>query len=349
MSFENFSNPESAVSIKGLTQMVKLLASLTLLLLLLVNLAFGQAEKNPTFKDSLVTVVVYDKTGKVSSRGLGFFVSDAGDVICRLGLIEHADIFEIKTADGKAYPIVKVKATDNKADLALVTADIRLTIPLTVLTTIPAVEQPVTVVSLTASAKPVSTVGVVSGSREVPELGKALTINPPLTSGLNESLAFNNQGEIVGMGIATMENGKPVRLLLAGERLSKIVPRLVYIVPSGLIAPHSFMAVPSGQPGANQPPPNVERKYGVVESGAVVSRSEAVYPPLAKAAKITGSVVLEAIVDEAGNVIWANAVSGHPLLKEAAVNSARLWKFSPTKLDGQPVKFLTGITVNFRM
>jgi len=81
--------------------------------------------------------------------------------------------------------------------------------------------------------------------------------------------------------------------------------------------------------------------------GSAISRVEAVYPPLARAAKLSGSVSLELIVDEEGSVIWTRVVSGHPLLRDAATTAARGWKFSPTKLDGEPVKVLAGIILNF--
>jgi TonB family protein len=62
-----------------------------------------------------------------------------------------------------------------------------------------------------------------------------------------------------------------------------------------------------------------------------------------------GAVVVEVTIDENGNVIAASAVSGHPLLKDAAVAAARRWKFQATKLSGQPVKVIGTITFNFQM
>ena len=70
-------------------------------------------------------------------------------------------------------------------------------------------------------------------------------------------------------------------------------------------------------------------------------------PPLARAARITGSVVVDVTVNEFGGVIAARAISGHPLLKDAAVNAARQWLFSPTTLSGVPVKVIGTLTFNF--
>jgi protein TonB len=98
-----------------------------------------------------------------------------------------------------------------------------------------------------------------------------------------------------------------------------------------------------------KPPPQVVRKSGGVLQGLATRRVEPTYPPLAKAARVMGSVVVEVTIDENGNVISASAVSGHPLLKDAAVAAARGWKFQPTKLSGQPVKVIGTITFNFQM
>jgi TonB family protein len=101
-------------------------------------------------------------------------------------------------------------------------------------------------------------------------------------------------------------------------------------------------------------PPKVIRKSGGVLQGSAIRRVEPAYPPLAKAARIEGAVVVEVMVDEEGGVIRASAVSGHPLLKDASVAAARGWKFSPTKLEGRnsvkvPVKVIGTITFNYTL
>ena len=68
------------------------------------------------------------------------------------------------------------------------------------------------------------------------------------------------------------------------------------------------------------------------------------YPAAARAVRATGTVNVQVTIDEQGNVISASAVSGHPLLRQAAVEAARASSFAPTLLSGQPVK-VTGIIV----
>jgi TonB family protein len=96
-------------------------------------------------------------------------------------------------------------------------------------------------------------------------------------------------------------------------------------------------------------PPKIIRKSGGVLQASATKRVEPVYPPLAKAARVSGAVVVEVTADEEGNVISARALSGHPLLKDAAVSAARNWAFSPTMLSGVPVKVIGTITFNFHV
>jgi len=86
---------------------------------------------------------------------------------------------------------------------------------------------------------------------------------------------------------------------------------------------------------------------GGVLNGKAISLPTPAYPPVAKAAKASGTVVVQVLVDENGNVVSAHAVSGHPLLQATAVSAARSAKFSPAKLSGEPVKVNGIITYNF--
>jgi TonB family protein len=104
-----------------------------------------------------------------------------------------------------------------------------------------------------------------------------------------------------------------------------------------------------GQVNSQTEPPKIIRKSGGVFQSSAISRVEPTYPPLAKAAQVSGAVVVEVTVDEQGDVVAARAISGHPLLKDAAIAAARGWKFSPTQLSGVPVKVIGTITFNFNL
>jgi periplasmic protein TonB len=102
------------------------------------------------------------------------------------------------------------------------------------------------------------------------------------------------------------------------------------------------------EPPPPPPPPKPKAPIsGGVLNGKATSLPKPAYPPVAKAARASGTVTVQVTIDENGNVISARAVSGHPLLQAAAVQAARSAKFSPTKLSGQPVKVTGVITYNF--
>lgn len=86
---------------------------------------------------------------------------------------------------------------------------------------------------------------------------------------------------------------------------------------------------------------------GGVLNGKAVSKPQPAYPALAKAARASGTVAVQVTVDETGGVVAAEAVSGHPLLRAAAIAAARQAKFSPTLLSGKPVKVTGLLTYNF--
>ena len=72
------------------------------------------------------------------------------------------------------------------------------------------------------------------------------------------------------------------------------------------------------------------------------------YPLLAKQALISGVVVIEAIIDENGNVTEVRAVSGQPLLISAALKAVSKRKYEPTYLDGEPMPIDLRVLVTFR-
>jgi protein TonB len=86
---------------------------------------------------------------------------------------------------------------------------------------------------------------------------------------------------------------------------------------------------------------------GGVLNGKATSLPKPPYPPAARAVRASGAVSVQVLISETGSVVSANAVSGHPLLRPAAVAAARGARFSPTLLSGQPVKVSGVITYNF--
>lgn len=117
-------------------------------------------------------------------------------------------------------------------------------------------------------------------------------------------------------------------------------------VPGSLPAANHNSAASEPPPPSPKPTPRAPISGGVL-NGKAISKPQPAYPPIAKAAGASGTVTVQVLVDESGNVVSARAVSGHPLLHQSAVAAARQAKFSPTLLSGQPVKVTGVITYNF--
>jgi TonB family protein len=96
---------------------------------------------------------------------------------------------------------------------------------------------------------------------------------------------------------------------------------------------------------------NCERSTTAQQSSGseIVDKVIPEYPPIARAARATGTVVVRVIVDEEGKVIAAQSVSGHPLLQGAAVQAARQSTFKPYLLNGQIVKVTGTIRYDFKL
>jgi protein TonB len=102
-----------------------------------------------------------------------------------------------------------------------------------------------------------------------------------------------------------------------------------------------------------KPQPAVEKQPLRVSSrvltGAAIERKTPIYPPLAKQARIEGSVVVEVVISLDGRVEAVRPLGGHPLLTSAALEAARGWRFNPTMLNGVPVRVTGLITFNFNL
>jgi protein TonB len=85
---------------------------------------------------------------------------------------------------------------------------------------------------------------------------------------------------------------------------------------------------------------------GVV-AGNKLSGSTPVYPPIARAAHVSGAVVLHAIISKEGTIKNLTAISGPEMLKSAAISAVETWRYKPYILNGEPTEVETTVTVNF--
>ena len=108
------------------------------------------------------------------------------------------------------------------------------------------------------------------------------------------------------------------------------------------------LAPPPPAPRVATPPPPI-RVGSVIRPPQKVHHVAPLYPPIAQQAKISGVVILEALLAEDGSVRDVKVLRSVPLLDTAATDAVRQWRFTPTLLNGVPVQVIMSVTVTFTL
>lgn len=122
--------------------------------------------------------------------------------------------------------------------------------------------------------------------------------------------------------------------------------------PNGCITcsgPPAVVQIEEKPPEPIPPKPKTERVPSTVLVSKAISLPQPAYPAIAKPIRLQGAVTVQILVNEQGRVISAQVVSGHPILSPPARDAAMRARFTPTVLNGQPVKIQGVITYNFVM
>jgi len=123
---------------------------------------------------------------------------------------------------------------------------------------------------------------------------------------------------------------------------------------SANIKPVQVAPPPPPPPVATSAPPVAAPAAPIRVGGAVrepkpLKVVPPVYPKLASKARVTGTVILEAVLTAEGTVDEIHVVSGHPLLVQAAVDCIRQWRYEPTYLNGEPVEVILTAKISFEL
>ena len=106
---------------------------------------------------------------------------------------------------------------------------------------------------------------------------------------------------------------------------------------------------PPPPPPKPKAPSGPQRIGGNVMEANLLKKIQPVYPPLAKSARVQGTVEFTATISKEGNIENLQLIRGHPLLVNAAKEAVLQWKYRPTMLNGSPVEVITDIIVNFTL
>jgi protein TonB len=70
---------------------------------------------------------------------------------------------------------------------------------------------------------------------------------------------------------------------------------------------------------------------------------------MARRARVTGKVILQAVINERGDVVDVKVLKSHPLLDDSAISAVKRWKYKPATLEGKPVAVYFTVVVNFTL
>jgi periplasmic protein TonB len=107
----------------------------------------------------------------------------------------------------------------------------------------------------------------------------------------------------------------------------------------------------SGQSGPKvraEAPKKVNISAGIAV-GLLIKKTPPIYPPIARNAHVAGTVVIQAMISKAGTVQNLHVISGPTMLRQAAQDAVKTWRFRPYLLDGEPVEVETVVNVTFAL
>jgi protein TonB len=86
-----------------------------------------------------------------------------------------------------------------------------------------------------------------------------------------------------------------------------------------------------------------------VAAGMILQKTQPTYPPIAKAARVSGTVVLQATISKSGTIENLRVVSGPPMLQQSAMDAVKTWRYRPYLLNNEPVEVETTVNVIFSL
>ena len=120
-------------------------------------------------------------------------------------------------------------------------------------------------------------------------------------------------------------------------------------IPGGVLGGLLGAMVNEAPPPPPPPPAKPKRVGGEIQAPALIHRVEPDYPGVAVSGKISGTVILEATVNEAGAVTDVTVLRSILLLDKAAIKAVKHWRYQPLVLYGNPEPFILVVTVTFTL
>jgi len=103
------------------------------------------------------------------------------------------------------------------------------------------------------------------------------------------------------------------------------------------------------QPKVKAEAPKKVNISGGVAQGMLLQKTTPIYPPIAKAARVSGTVVLQATISKSGTIEGLHVISGPAMLQQAALDAVKSWRYRPYLLNNEPVEVETTVNVIFSL
>jgi protein TonB len=139
-------------------------------------------------------------------------------------------------------------------------------------------------------------------------------------------------------------------------RESEAPPSTSFGVAGGMEGFGSPGGVPGGMGNMAPAPPKVQAAppkkvniSGGVAQGLLLQKTQPTYPPIAKAARVSGTVILQATISKTGTITNLRVLSGPEMLRQAALDAVKTWRYRPYLLNNEPVEVDTTVNVIFTL
>jgi TonB family protein len=192
-----------------------------------------------------------------------------------------------------------------------------------------------------------------SSSAAAPESAPPLSKVPPTVAekpAIPATPAKQPASAVTSDMVAATLNAHPIGTQRLGESTTEAAPALDTKEISG--SPEPAIDTSAHVPTLAAPvvvPAGPVRVGGNIKEPRLLSYRPPDYPMVAKQAHVEGDVVIDTQIDKSGRVANMKVVSGPPMLRDAALNALRAWKYEPSTLDGEPVSIQMLVTIKFRL
>lgn len=177
-------------------------------------------------RSAVATVVVYDANRQVTAIGSGFFVDKRGHLITNYHVLDGSYAADVRTFDGKKYPIKLVVADNKSVDLVKVLVDIPRhkinSIPLS--KQLPLIAEKILVIGSPMGLEQTVSEGIISSIREIPAVGNFFQMSAPISAGSSGSPVVNLNGQAIGVATFQFLQGQNLNFAVAGESALKLKP-----------------------------------------------------------------------------------------------------------------------------